>query len=648
MAKIKLKKPILLQEEFAAGEVSNPNQNATPSVQTNTNTVGIDKTAGIKTGEEVRAEIVKDVDTILTNLEALSKQITEEVLSEVDEAINTIFESEFTEPVNEDFMAELIKQAKSMKAYGVLKSSYPKLKKNLADAKANKIASEAEFDLNSDEKIGDLKDKIKAKYQKAIDKINDSDLPTPKKKAQRDAIYQARDEALSPEKSQLIKDKIAAEKSKLQKKNDAAIRDVNTAISELTGENKIEAELMSKKWDKEKIEIDDDFDQKAIDAELELKMKYSSQDPEAQKKIKARLDKRSKEEAEEKARRAKEAGEDLKAYQAKMAEEDANASEEEKEARAKVNAFISSSQALIGALTGGDKEKIKEANDKFKEAKAACTDATYKATQEGMSDDDAKEAKLQIEEAVDQAMEKYKVTLREVTTGQEKNDDEKYEMTDDDRLKVSDEETQRDERQAQLDAELAKPEEERNQDKIDGLKAGIAKNNQDIADLKAGKKAGNESVEVEENEEVNEGLHPKLKKAMKAVNKGETVYGENVRFPGRFKIIEMGELFATVDYEDGTEPMEMASMNIRIDSLQFESAEIEEGNAFGAARAEAIAKGEKTFKVGDEEYDVESVDAEDKENAEEYAEEEGIATEAVTESSAFKMGSVADRFRSLL
>ena len=157
-----------------------------------------------------------------------------------------------------------------------------------------------------------------------------------------------------------------------------------------------------------------------------------------------------------------------------------------------------------------------------------------------------------------------------------------------------------------------------------------------------------DSVQVEENEDLNEGLHPKLKKAMKAVKKGETVYGENVRFPGRFKIIEMGELFATVDYEDGTEPMEMASVNIRIDSLQFESAEIEEGNAFGAARAEAIAKGEKTFKVGDEEFDVESVDAEDKKNAEEFADEEGIATEAVSESSAFKMGSVADRFRSLL
>ena len=58
-----------------------------------------------------------------------------------------------------------------------------------------------------------------------------------------------------------------------------------------------------------------------------------------------------------------------------------------------------------------------------------------------------------------------------------------------------------------------------------------------------------------------------------------------------------------------------------------EVSEVEEGNAFGAARAEAIAKGEDKFKVGDEEYDVESVDANDKENAEEYAEEEGIKTE---------------------
>ena len=56
-----------------------------------------------------------------------------------------------------------------------------------------------------------------------------------------------------------------------------------------------------------------------------------------------------------------------------------------------------------------------------------------------------------------------------------------------------------------------------------------------------------------------------------------------------------------------------------------------EGNAFGAARAEAIAKGEKTFKVGDEEYDVENVDKEDEENAKEFANEaEGAAIPAET------------------
>jgi len=48
---------------------------------------------------------------------------------------------------------------------------------------------------------------------------------------------------------------------------------------------------------------------------------------------------------------------------------------------------------------------------------------------------------------------------------------------------------------------------------------------------------------------------------------------------------------------------------------------VSEGNAFGAARAEAIAKGEKTFKVDGEEHDVESADKEDKENAEEFVSE---------------------------
>ena len=56
-------------------------------------------------------------------------------------------------------------------------------------------------------------------------------------------------------------------------------------------------------------------------------------------------------------------------------------------------------------------------------------------------------------------------------------------------------------------------------------------------------------------------------------------------------------------------------------------ANVEEGNAFGAARAEAIAKGEKEFEVDGETFKVEDVDKEDKENAEEFV-EEATVTEA--------------------
>jgi hypothetical protein len=69
---------VKLFEEFAAGEISNPEQNVTPvgNVDT-TSTITVDKT--VASGEQVRAEIIKDVDAILTNLETLSKRITEDV-----------------------------------------------------------------------------------------------------------------------------------------------------------------------------------------------------------------------------------------------------------------------------------------------------------------------------------------------------------------------------------------------------------------------------------------------------------------------------------------------------------------------------------------------------------------------------------------
>ena len=182
MAKKKFKKPILLQEEFAAGEVSNPNQNATPVVQTDTNTVGIDKTANIaKSGEEVRAEIIKDVDSILTNLETLSKNLNEDL----DFFLNEVGEPHT--PLNENFdqvIASFLSKAAVAKGMGMMKK-YGELKlaanSNVLDSQKFERTKAIDQKLR---KLRDVKDNMKdgpgkekaiANIQKLVTAKSDAD-----------------------------------------------------------------------------------------------------------------------------------------------------------------------------------------------------------------------------------------------------------------------------------------------------------------------------------------------------------------------------------------------------------------------------------------------------------------------------------------
>lgn len=87
---------------------------------------------------------------------------------------------------------------------------------------------------------------------------------------------------------------------------------------------------------------------------------------------------------------------------------------------------------------------------------------------------------------------------------------------------------------------------------------------------------------------------------------GPSGYPE-VRLTGKRKDLEA----VLADDEDGWDDPDLAEY-------------IEEGNAFGAARAKAIADGEDSFEVDGETYPVEDVDKEDKENAEEFAGESFI------------------------
>ena len=64
---------IKLFEDFSAGEITRPEQNVAPAAKTQTDSIAVDKTDGA----QIRAEIIKDVDAILTNLETLSTRIQE-------------------------------------------------------------------------------------------------------------------------------------------------------------------------------------------------------------------------------------------------------------------------------------------------------------------------------------------------------------------------------------------------------------------------------------------------------------------------------------------------------------------------------------------------------------------------------------------
>ena len=164
---------VKLFEEFAAGEISNPDQNIAPAGNMDASTVTVDKTA--MSGEQVRAEIIKDVDAILTNLETLSKQISESIDKDF------FFEG----PVNEslDSIIDFVKkEANFVKGMALLQGKYKEL---LKTADSNIIAAQ-EYDAIKkidaaidkmkrarDEASGPKKDAIQQKAIQTIAKLKE-------------------------------------------------------------------------------------------------------------------------------------------------------------------------------------------------------------------------------------------------------------------------------------------------------------------------------------------------------------------------------------------------------------------------------------------------------------------------------------------
>ena len=204
-------------------------------------------------------------------------------------------------------------------------------------------------------------------------------------------------------------------------------------------------------------------------------------------------------------------------------------------------------------------------------------------------------------------------------------------LTDDQKARIKTEEDQIEARELKIREEEAKA--EPNTQKIEGLKQGIVQNKKDIADIKAEQntslrinskdlkivsEASLSGLQAYDSEEDGyKWLKAEAKKMGVKLSVDKDPYGDGtdeLNATGDKSALQKFAALTGHDQDLGTEE-EGAVYVIK------ETEAVEEGNEFGAARAEAIAKGEKTFKVGDEEYPVEDVSTEDEENAEEFVEE---------------------------
>lgn len=395
MKKIKLGKKIQLLEDFSASDLSKPSQSVTPAAKTKIASITVDKVvaqptetpevskapiASVISGEEVRAEIIKDVDAILNNLDALSKQITETVLLEADDWFGdgALFES--VEAINEEdsFLAKMFAKFAATKAYSTRMGQYSGLKKKERGAEVTKIELEGQFDAKKVQLEAQIKDKITAKFKTQIDKVNQKDITPEAKKAIKEKIYAKRDE-LEKDSNKKIAEKIKAKKEAVTAKANQAIKAAEAETKKMIDENPIDNEKYTNLWDTYKLDVDNKHEIDLIDMKAEATMDADDKDEDQiEKDIKTAEEQKAKQEKRA-AERANELGEKAKELKEKEAKEDANLDDKQKEAKEKIDNYLSA-QAKFDA---GKMEQ--EEFDKVEKITAS----TFKDREPSISDEDS-------------------------------------------------------------------------------------------------------------------------------------------------------------------------------------------------------------------------------------------------------------------
>ena len=424
---MKLTKKIMLFEDFATNAASD-NTSATPVAPTTNTSVSLDATTTHDvSGETLRTEVLKDVDSILTRLSELSDNIKEGLdihvgFNEYESLLEELVEHPSFHNIDEGLGDMLT----NIKAFASNPIKFTKLKKNLKKyekALVQQAINNVDFAKKKQASNDDGKDKKRAETLDAANKAKNQAL-----KDTVDAI-EAR-----------MKDLATSEPLKLYgnlKKNSAKIKASQIVLKAASGE---EAKQLKLKIETLEDRISDDGkslkDYAAQDGENGAQTQDTSIDGGAK-------------------------GEGAKGAKG--------------EAKPKVD-----TKKLDAAVTTAEDAKANLPEDANKQEKALAEVAvlTAKIAAAEAKDEDTKDLKIQLAAAQKNSKMKPKTQTSNNTGGGE-------ELTEDQKARIKKEEDQKKERETELTAEMAKPEEERNQQKITGLEQGIAKNIQDIKDIKA-------------------------------------------------------------------------------------------------------------------------------------------------------------------
>ena len=425
---MKLTKKLFLFEEFAANASDTNNTQA--SAPTTANSVSLDKTKNSEgSPEAIRTEVLKDVDSILTRLSELSDNIKEGL--DIHVGFNKY------ESLLEDLMQY------SSKAYGI--ESIESIDEGFLDA----LGSVGAFASNPI-KFTKIKNNIK-KYKKALIQISINDVDFAKKKQASDDDGKDKQRAATLDASNKAKNK--------------ALKDQADAISDRM------TQLASTEPLKKYVSISKNG-AKMEAAQIVLKATSGEEAKQLKLKIETLAD------------RIADDGKSLKDYAKEDGKETAQDTSidggskgegSKGEGKPKVD-----TEKLDAAVTTAEEAKtnLPEDANKQDKAKADVVIIEAKIAAADAKGEDTKDLKTQLAAAkATAALDPIPQTSNNTGGGDELTQDQK------DRIKT--EEDQKKEREQELATEMAKPEEERNQQKIEGLNNGIAKNVQDIKDIKA-------------------------------------------------------------------------------------------------------------------------------------------------------------------